>query len=225
MKYLLFDSGPLINLSMNGLLYVLEEMKKNFDGKFIITRQVKYEIIDRPMHVERFEFGAIQLESLLESGVLELPEAIGIDDKELSIETQEIMNKANHCIKVRGQWISLVSAGEMSCLALADMLKKQGHETMIAIDERTTRVLGENPEELEQLMSERLHQRAELVQKDLSEFSKHRFIRTSELVYVAYKKGLIHNLNDKRALEAVLYATKFKGTAISYEEIDQLKKM
>jgi hypothetical protein len=41
---------------------------------------------------------------------------------------------------------------------------------------------------------------------------------------VAYKKGLIR-LQGKKVLEAVLYATKFKGTAISFEEIETLKKL
>jgi len=225
MKALILDSGPLINLSMNGLLYLLEEIKKKFDGVILITRAVKYEVVDRPVHVQRFEFGALQVQALLDSGVIQLPSQLGVDEKELALYTQELMDLANHFIQVRGQWVSLVSSGEMSCLALSDMLSKKGYETMIGIDERTTRVLGENPEELEQLMSEKLHARASLVSKDISAFKKYRFIRSSELVYVAYKKGYIHNLSNKKALEAALYATKYKGTAISFQEIDQLKKL
>jgi hypothetical protein len=41
---------------------------------------------------------------------------------------------------------------------------------------------------------------------------------------MAYKKRLIE-IRDKHALEALLYATKFKGCAISWEEIEQLKKL
>src|SRR3989344_5329454 len=36
MKYLIFDAGPLINFSMNGLLPMLEKLKKEFKGQFII---------------------------------------------------------------------------------------------------------------------------------------------------------------------------------------------
>lgn len=225
MKICILDSGPLINLSMNGLLYLFEDLKKTFDGKFVITSQVKYEVVDRPLHVQRFEFGAMQVQALLDKKVIEMPSALGIDEKQLSLYTQELMDLANHFIQVKGQWIHIVSDGEMSCLALSDMLEKEGAETIIGIDERTTRVLGENPEQLEQLMSEKLHQRAELLAKDISLFKKHKFIRSSELVYVAYKKGLLHNLQGKKALEAALYATKFKGTAISFDEINQIKKL
>lgn len=228
MKALIFDSGPLINLSMNGLLYVIEELKKNFDGIFIMPNQVKYEVVDRPMHVQRFEFGAMQVQALLDNKTIQLPSSVGIDEKQLSIYTQELMDVANHFIQVKGSWISLVSEAEISCIALSDMLARKGYETIIAIDERTTRILGEAPQELEQIMSEKLHQRAELVAKDISIFGKHKFIRSSEIVFVAYKKGLIHNMNntrDRKALEALLYATKFKGSAISFEEINQLKKL
>ena len=45
-KALIFDSGTLINLTMNCLLYILPELKKIFKGKLLITSAVKYEIID-----------------------------------------------------------------------------------------------------------------------------------------------------------------------------------
>jgi hypothetical protein len=56
-------------------------------------------------------------------------------------------------------------------------------------------------------------------------FSKFKFIRSSELVYVAYKKGIINLGNNKKVLEALLYATKFKGSSISFEEINELKRL
>jgi hypothetical protein len=226
MKALIFDSGPLINLAMNGLLYLIEDLKKSFNGVFLVTRAVKYETVDRPLHVDRFEFEAMEVQALIDKGTLQLPSSVGINEKELELYTEEIMDLANHFIQVKGKWITLVSAGEMSCLALSDMLEKKGYETMIAIDERTTRVMGENPEELEQLMSHKIHQRAELVAKDINVFRKYKFIRSPEIAYVAYKKGLLHDLpSNKKALEAVLYATKYKGSAISFEEIDQIKKL
>ncbi len=223
MKALIFDSGALINLSMNGLLYLIEDLKKDFKGKFFITRSVKYELIDRPINVQKFELGALEIQNLVDKSILELPTSI-VDEQELDRETQELMDIANHFISVGGQWVNLVSKAEISCLALDNELRRQGWETMIAIDERTTRILGEDPQKLEKLMSERLHQRAQIVAKNLRVFSQYRFIRSSELVFVSYKKGLIR-LSGKKALEAALYATKFKGSAISFEEIETLKKL
>jgi len=75
MKAFVLDSGILINFSMNGLLYVLEELKKNFDGKFLITKQVKYETVDRPIGILKFELGALRIKDLIDKKILEFPEA------------------------------------------------------------------------------------------------------------------------------------------------------
>ena len=55
MKYLIFDSGPLINFALNGILPVLEKIKKEFKGEFLITKEVKREVIDYPLTIKRFE--------------------------------------------------------------------------------------------------------------------------------------------------------------------------
>ncbi len=223
-KVLIFDSGPLINLSMNGLLYILEELKKKFDGKFIITDSVKYEVVDRPVGIHRFELGALRVEHLLDSGILELPSSLGISESDLKKETQRFMEEINHKAKFMGNWINLVSEAEMSCLALSKKLTEKGIKNIIAIDERTTRILCENPESLEKIMEEKLHHNIDMVSKDFAEFENFAFIRSSEIVYVAYKKGLV-DIEGKKVLEALLYATKFHGSSISFEEIEELSKL
>lgn len=224
MKALIFDSGTLINLSMNGLLEILYKLKKIWSGKLIITPDVKYEIIDRPIGVLRFELGALRIQNLLNKGILEMPSVFNIDENELKKETLQFEDIANHFMQANGKWINLVSDAEMSCLALSEMLSKKGIENLIAIDERTTRILCENPASLERLMSEKLHQNVKMVANDFKIFSKYKFIRSTELVFVAYKKNLIE-LEGKKALEALLYATKFKGSSVSFEEIEELKKI
>ncbi|MEK6850051.1 MAG: hypothetical protein AABX85_00575 [Nanoarchaeota archaeon] len=223
MKALIFDSGALINLSMNGLIYILEGLKKNFDGKFLITQEVKGETIDRPMGIQRFELGALQIKNLIDTKILEMPSSLGIDENLLKNETMRLVNNANRTMQVKGQWVHLVEEAEMSCVALSAELNRRGFDTLIAIDERTTRMLCENPYNLEKIMSGKLHQNVKLVSSDANIFGKCNFIRSSELVYTAYKKGLI-KLTGKRVLEALLYATKYKGASISLEEIDTLKK-
>lgn len=224
MKVLIFDSGTLINLSMNGLLNLIESLKRDFDGKFIITKPVKYEIIDRPLEIQKFELGALKIQWLLEQGVLEMPESLDIDEKELKALTEKYLNKANHILQAKGEWVKLVSEAEISCLALSAILTKKGVENLIAIDERTTRLICENPGNLERLVSEKTRQRVQIVETHLEEFEDFRFIRSSEIAFVAYKKGLL-KISGKKVLEALLYATKFKGAAITFEEINALKKL
>jgi len=223
MKVLIFDSGALINLSMNGLLYILEDLKKKFDGKFIVTSQVKYETVDRPIEIERFELGAMMIQNLIDEGVLDNIGTLDLTEEQIKEGTKRLMDEANHAMKVKNDWVHLVEEGEMSCLAVSNILNERKIENIIAIDERTTRMLGENPGNLERIMSEKLHQRVQIVADNLDSFENVRFIRSSELVFVAYKKGII-KLEGKRVLEALLYATKYKGSSISFDEINVLKK-
>ena len=223
-KALIFDSGTLINLSMNGLLELLEKLKKNFNGKFLITKEVKYEVVDRPIGIYRFELGAMRVQKLIDTKVLEMPSSLNISEDMIKKETQRLMEIANHSVRVGNKMVNIVSDAEISCLALSEELSAKGIENIIAIDERTTRMLSESPGMMERMMSEKMHHRVSVDESKLKEFSKFRFIRSSELVYVAYKKGLA-DIEGKKALEALLYATKFKGSAISFEEIDELKKL
>jgi len=224
-KVLILESGTIINFSMNGLIYIIEELKKKFDGKFLITSQVKYETIDRPLKVPRFELEALRVENLLDNRVIEMPSSLGISEEEIKRETKALMEIANHTIKQDGQWIKIVSEAEISCLALSSILTKRGIDNIISIDERTTRILAEKPENLEEIISKKIHQNVKLITgADFSAFSKFKFIRSSELAYVAYKKGLL-KIKGPKVLEAALYATKYKGSSISHEEINALKKL
>ena len=55
MKSIIFDSGTLINFAINGLLQELRGLKGLFDGKFLITKEIAEEIVDKPMKIKRFE--------------------------------------------------------------------------------------------------------------------------------------------------------------------------
>ncbi|MGK0209624.1 MAG: hypothetical protein ACI83O_000904, partial [Patescibacteria group bacterium] len=68
-KYIIFDAGPIISMSMNGLLPLLEKLKENFDGKFILTPAVKREVVDKPMRIKEFKIEAIKVKYLIEKGV------------------------------------------------------------------------------------------------------------------------------------------------------------
>ena len=208
---------------MNGLLYVIEELKKNFDGEFFITHEVKKEVYDNPLNIKQFELGALGINNLIVNGVIKLPEEQNISRETIAQRTRDIMEKTNHAMHADGEWIQLVSDAEISCFALALEFKEQNVDTIVAIDERTARMLAEQPENLKELMSQKLHRNIEIASK-LPDISGISCIRSSELVYVAYKKGLV-NLKHPQTLEALLYATKFKGSSISWDEIETIKRL
>lgn len=224
MKVLIMDSGILINFSLNGLLYLIPQLKKATGVRFVITGDVKFETVDRPVGVPRFEFGALQVLEMMKNKDIEMPEDFGVSRQELENLRDRIMQSANHALRSRDQWIQIVSNAEISCLALSQILSEKGVENMIGIDERTTRLLSEKPENLEEIISSKIHQRIQLEKKNLLDFKNFRFIRSSELVYVAFKKGLL-KMDDPRTLEAALFATKYKGSSISFDEIKELKKL
>ena len=59
----------------------------------------------------------------------------------------------------------------------------------------------------------------------LEGMKKFKFIRSAELLYIAYKKDLIGVKKEKELLDALLYGVKFKGCAISSVEIEEMKKL
>ncbi len=224
MKIIIFDASTLISFAMNGLLPELKELRKIFKGKFIVTNDVKKEIIDKPMAIKRFELEALKLKQLLDEKILDLPFSLGIDEAEISKKSNEILGIANKTFFSAEKDIHLIDSGEASCLALSKILSEKNVKNVIAIDERTTRMLGEKPENLKKLLRKKLHTKINSKRENFKFFQGFRFIRSAELVYVAYKKNLV-KLKNGLVLDALLYAMKFKGCAISGNEIEEIKKI
>jgi hypothetical protein len=223
MKYLIFDSGPIISLTMAGLLPVLEKLKKIFPGEFIITPQVKIEIIDKPLKIKKYKLEAIQVKNLLERGIIKLSSDI-VSDQRLESEVKKILKITNGVLRTTKdkEKIKIIHKGEASCLAFSNLCRQN---SVIVIDERTTRILTESPEKLEKLMERKLHTPLELEFSLIKDFKDFKFIRSTELIFLAYKKNLISMKKDNDLLDALLYGLKFKGAAISGVEIEEMKKL
>ena len=223
-KALIFDSGVLISFSMNGITDIIKRLKGIFPGKFLITSEVKREIIDVPLRIKKFELEALKIKALLDEGVLELPSSLGIKDSEIEKEDNEMLRIANSTFNGQGKDIHIVDHGEASCLALSKILTQKGIKNVVAIDERTTRLLVEKPENLKIIFEDRMNTKVTIKSGNLKFFKDFRIIRSPELAYVAYKKNLV-GLKNALVLDALLYALKFKGAAISGDEIEQIKKL
>lgn len=223
-KIIIFDASTLINLSMNGLYEEIRKLKQIFPGKFIITKDVKEEVIDYPIRKKKFELEAIRLRHLLKEGILETPDSLKIKSKQIDKETYNIMDKVNSIFKdSKGKDIKIIHKGEASIVALASILKQKEYEIILSIDERTMRVLIERPENLKKLLERKLRTRLKLYKKNLNEFKGFKVIRSSELVYMIYKKGLMRK--SPKLLDALLWAVKLKGCSISTEEIEEIKRI
>ena len=222
-KAIIFDASTIITFSMNGFLQELKKLKKIFGGKFLITQDVKREVVDKPMKVNRFKLEALGIEKLMNEKVLEMPSSLKINDGLISKKTDEIKKVANNLFEARGKYLHLIDSGEASCLALSKILDEKKIKNVVAVDERTMRMLGEKPENVKELLERKLHTKVVLKKENFGIFEGFKFIRSAELIYIAHKKKLF-DLNDG-VLEALLYAVKSKGCAISGDEIKEIVRM
>ena len=222
MKFAILDSGPIISLTLNGVLHTLELLKNKFpDVVFVLTPQVKKEIVDKPMTIKKYELEAVKVQTLIAKKNI-LMSSEFVSNNQLEKETQRILNLANSTVKAGGENIQIVQIGEASCLAFSNLCNC---ENIIVIDERVTRLLTESPQNLKAIMERKLHMPIILNQKNLKEFKDFRYIRSAELVYMTYKNGLYDYKKDRLLLDALLYSLKYSGTSISSKEIDEMKNL
>lgn len=227
MKAIVFDAGPIISLTMNNLLWILEPLKKISNVEFCITEQVKRELVDTPLNKTRkYMFEALQVLHYIENKTLEV-----IDNDAVRNQAYELLSTANSCFSAFGHNIQIVHEAEMSAIALC--LQKKADA--FAVDEKTARLLMENPDRLHSIMEHMLHTKVEKNKENLSKFRKItrgiKAIRSVELVAIAYEKGLLDkylaNIQSSRKtlLESVLWGVKLNGCAVSRREIEQIVKM
>jgi len=228
MKSLVFDTGPIISLTLNNILWVLESLHEKFQGEFYITRAVYQELIERPLSTKKYKFEALQILPLITRGIIKLVERKDIEDK-----AKQLIDIANSTFRARGNYIRIVHAGEMEAVACALMM----NSGTIVIDERTTRVLIEDFQSLEKHLEKKLHtdvtvnedNRQRLVQ----EFQGLRVIRSFELAVVAYELGLLNMFIQKpeekvvpglrkAVLEGVLWGVKLNGCSVRREDIEKV---
>ena len=226
MKSLAFDTGPIISLATNNLLFILEPLKKKFNGNFFITDAVKRELIDKPIETKKFKFEALQVERLIEKNVLEV-----IDSGAIRNDSVKLLNLTNETFKAYNNPLKIVHFAEMSAVAAALQQKSEA----IVVDEKTTRLFIENPRLVVEILRRTLHTPININESNLRAFrqmtSQIKVIRSIELVAVAFELGILNeyltNIPDakRKLLESVLWGVKLNGCAVSEQEINQLMKI
>jgi predicted nucleic acid-binding protein len=225
MTSIMLDSGSMITLALNNLLWLLEKVKKEFNIRFYITEPVKKEIIDKPLTTKRFKYEALQVSSLVKNKVVEV-----LQSKDILEKTAYLLEMANTSFQIRDVYISVVHEAEMSAVAAAILYEADA----VMIDERTTRYLLEKPEKLRNVLMHKLHTRVIINSKSLSDLKKEtksvKFIRSAEFVAIAFEKGLLNSYlpntqNSKEILlDALLWGLKLTGCAISERDLETLKR-
>ncbi len=223
MKALVFDTGPIINLALNNMLWLAPSLKNIYSGDFYITQSVYREAIERPLTSKKYKFEALQILKLKEEGVLKV-----YKNPKLGRETTSYHTLANRIFKVKGNYVKNFHFADIESLVLGKTLQADA----VVIDEFYTRMLMENPEYLKERMEKKLHEPVTVVTENLKLFKqkigKLKIIRSFELVALAYEKGLFDRYvleisNPKKTLlEGILWAIKLNGCSVTEQEINEL---
>lgn len=224
---IVFDTGPLISLATNNLLWALRPLKQAFSGQFYITQATKYELVDHPLSTKRFKFEALQGMELIRGGILEV-----IDSAAIKNNAMLLLDSANRIYTSQDRNIVIVQLAEMQCLAAASL----NRSSAIAIDERTTRLLLEAPHALKKILGNKMNVKVEMSHEKLASFRNLlekdiAIIRSAELVTLAFELGILDRFvadipNAKRTLlESVLWGVKLHGCSLSNREIEQILKL
>lgn len=220
-KTVICDSSALISLADTCFVDVLGELKRTSGADFIISEDVKAECIDHPLRMKSHTLPAIRLQLAINEGVLRLA-----DTAPIRKATDDILWLANNIYYSGDRPVPVLHRGEAQALALAS----QNGLGSILIDERTTRVLIEDPESLGRHLHEELGVPLRTNSKYLDRFAQltgnMELFRSSELLIIAYEKGYFRKFNglEKQAIEAALYGLKFAGCSIGFEEIEEYTK-
>lgn len=221
MKRIIFDSGPVISMTLNNLLFLVEKLKDKFDGEFILPSSVHTELVSKPLSIKRFKFEAMQVQYYINKGVFKV-ENLG----SLKTRSDYLLNLANHCFYVHKENLSVVQSAEIDAITLC---LEEGASAVV-MDERTLRLLIENPMELKSVLESRLHTKVHAdevnINKFLSEVKGIKIIRSVELVTIAFELGLLDNYlkiaSKTELLDALLWGLKLDGCSVSEKEINEI---
>ncbi len=214
---LVADSSSIISLALNCLAPVLGEL----DVDIVVPEGVYDEIVTRPLKSKRFALESLRIKRLFTDEVIREVDA----DEGL---TKAIIDGSNNLFFHNNKALSIMHKGEAEAIALA--LEHRCHALLI--DERTARLLIENPHRLASVLSSRNKHPVCVDEKQLVAFQKTlppvAVIRSTEIAAAAFERGILsrylrHSQPD--LLLAALAALKYSGCSISWEEIDDYTRL
>ncbi|MBN1940803.1 MAG: hypothetical protein JW772_01330 [Candidatus Diapherotrites archaeon] len=216
---IVFDASSLISISQTCLIKCLADLRKKLGLDFFVSPTVFREVVSKPIKIKRFALNAVRVNELVEQQEI-VVEALNPESEDLRHELDKI---CNNMFFAKNKPIRIMQTGELEALALLRQLNSK----VLVVDERTARMLIENPFSIRSLMERRHHKKIREDTQKLKEaremFSETIVLRSVELIALAFETnalaGQIENTRD--ALEAALYAAKFSGCSVSFEEIQE----
>ena len=224
MNDLVFDTSTIISIATNSLLDVLEQLKKKFKGDFIISNDVKREVLDHPLKTRKYKLEAIMISNLIQNNIIRTYSNVNLERK-----TINLLNICNDIFLSKGKPIKILDKAEVEALVLTQILKGT-----YVVDERNIRLLVEDYRKLAQLLERKLDTKITINNQNIRQFKSEikdiNIIRSAELMVVAFEKGLFKEYenkysNKKAILEGILWGLRLRGCAISTDEINELVRI
>ncbi|MEM3372865.1 MAG: hypothetical protein QXF76_01465 [Candidatus Anstonellales archaeon] len=223
LKTVVCDSSVLVCLSNCALMSVIDYLITHAKINFIIPYEVFQECILHADQIKAYAWSSIKIKQMTLKGSVKVLE---LNNEEKRI-VDNIYTLGNNSFFAGMNAINIFHKGELEVLALA----LNRNYKFIAVDERTTRVFFEDYSLLLKHLEQEFNTRINISSRNINElinmFSDKVFLRSSELLYIAYKKGYFNSFREDKdkAFEYALYALKYKGCSISFKEINELVKI
>ena len=216
-KTIIVDSSSLITISDNCLIKIIKHLTEMQGLNFVIPWAVYEESVANPLRIRQYELNAIRIKDAVDEGYLKVKKST----PEIQSVMQAILSVSGGICTANGKPLRLIQRGETEALALA----KNSGAKLVMVDERTTRMLVEEPFNMHGFLERRHHKQisinAQAAREFTAMFSGLKIIRSVELIAFAYECGALEPEVHKstQALEASLWAAKYAGCAVSEEEI------
>lgn len=210
------DSSSLISLVETCNLESLSFLKRKKKAAFLVPPAVVYEIIENPLHIHRYAFTALRLKRALQERMLE-----PFESKGLAQNTREILQHANNIFSVNGSPLKILHPGEAECLAGYQDSQAKG----IVVDEKTTRLLIENPQLLFESLKNEFGNSVRISEASLNKLRdkvrSFSALRSTEIIAIAFENGYYSSFGDDEtdAFHAAAYALRQAGCSITSHEL------
>ncbi len=221
MKKLVFDSSSLISLSEKCFVNVLGKLAEQKNIEFFIPKHVLEETVNNPIKIKKFGLNAIRIRTAINNGWIKVAK-----QKNTEKLAQKIAEITTNICYAQNTPMEIIHRGEIEALALTKTLQADA----LIIDERTTRMLIEEPQNLLKLLEFRTGKKIKFDQRKVFEVQKIAgrmgILRSSEIIAIAYEKNCFVNEleHTKASLKAALFSVKYAGCAVTEKEIEEYLK-
>lgn len=224
MTVIVIDSSTIISCAVNCMLWVFDELKAK-GVRFVVPAGVKHEVIDSGLSSQKFKLEAIRVMHHFSNKTFEEY------DGDLKAETSRLLGWSNSSFYIRNKQLSVLQDTDVQVAVLA---KKIGADAILT-DERTLRLFIENPDSIKKFLESKFHEKVTVNENALHSFTEymHRIpvMRSAELIVYSFENGIfdptlkrcatsgIPNC-QREVISGLLFALKFAGCAISFEEVN-----